>query len=259
MRRYRSSLIAAMLACCATSCAFDDGKPWGRALFAVSATFEPPAGRLDDGALITSSDFRIDLAEVELTLASVQLGVSSGGTAAAFDPANPPPGYGLCHNGHCHADSGELVDYEDIVVAGADEAVVTQALQGALSLTTQPVDATLGECDDGCRIPRGALTSVRLHATELRLRGVVHDPLDRLDEPLPIDLNVPLDLEISRGVTGAVGPREPGLIELNLALAVPPHLLDGVDFSTSDDLATEVAQHFSEHLRLDVDVAASDL
>lgn len=258
MRHFRSSLLLALSL--VAGCAFEDGVPWGRADFLVDAAFAPPSSRLDGEALITSSDYRVDLDTVELTLTEANLHVSSSGEVASFDPANPPPGYSLCHNGHCHADSGELVDYEDIVVGDASsDSVVTQSLRGAVSLKSRAATATLAECSDNCHIPRGALASVDLHAAKLRLRGTVTDPVGRLTDPVELDLEVPLDAALTATITGVIGPREPGLIALHITLNVPPHLFDGIDFSTSGSHATTVADNFKSHAALNVEVSASDL
>lgn len=106
------ALLAALLVIllAGAGCAFDDGEPWGRVETTLRA--EP---RFDTP--------RITIDSVEIGIRNVRYygpGTGAGGAAGGdvpFDPANPPPGFSLCHGGHCHADDGRLVPYEEI---GAD-------------------------------------------------------------------------------------------------------------------------------------------
>ena len=43
-------------------------------------------------------------------------------------PGKPPPGYTLCHNGHCHHPSGRLVPYAEIEAELAGGGVGTAAV-----------------------------------------------------------------------------------------------------------------------------------
>ena len=115
MTRWVDRLVLSVVALGASSCAFDDGDPWARASFELSLGFEPGAARLDDeGRLVTPGDWAIALETPIAHVDSVTLTMAGEAGTLSFDPAEPPPGYSLCHNGHCHADDGRLVDYEDI-------------------------------------------------------------------------------------------------------------------------------------------------
>ena len=93
-----------------------DGLPWGQLEASMTATFAPSPDRLDDqGRLKTAANYVVDIEEISLGFDAFSLVLAAQG-AAGFDPANPPEGYSLCHNGHCHSDSGALVDYEDIAL-----------------------------------------------------------------------------------------------------------------------------------------------
>ena len=98
-----------------SACA-DPGLPWGWVEAEVQGSFDPDEGRLDDeGRLKTSGNYALALDTVEVTFDALTVVLAGAGTAD-FDPANPPEGYSLCHNGHCHSDAGALVDYEIIAL-----------------------------------------------------------------------------------------------------------------------------------------------
>lgn len=105
----KKMLLIGFAALLATGCAIADGEPWGWATAQVSATgaIVEAGGEPADGVTIESVD-----AYANIRLAETR--TSSGGDGSSFDPASPPPGYTLCHNGHCHAENGDLVPYEDV-------------------------------------------------------------------------------------------------------------------------------------------------
>jgi len=91
---------------------------------------------------------------VELVQVELQVEVDGGGAAAArgarlalqaleggvsFDPADPPEGYGLCHNGHCHKDDGTLPTYEQIEAE----------LAGDAATWTDELRTSAGDADSG--------------------------------------------------------------------------------------------------------------
>ena len=105
MRPYRASALLASLL--ASSCTLFGGQPWGFADVELQVAFAPEESRrTDDGWLLTSSDFAYELSDFSVDVAAVRLRISNdaAGGGGAFDPANPPPGYSLCHQGHCHRD-----------------------------------------------------------------------------------------------------------------------------------------------------------
>lgn len=222
------------LALVQTGCAFEPGDPWGVAAFELDARFDD-AGRGDgDGRLRTSRDYRVQVDEVDVTLLSVALELAGADEASGFDPANPPPGYSLCHNGHCHADDGRLVDYEEIAVeSGGGGARVANAIDASIALSDVAVPVPLGECDDGCRVPRGRLNAVSLEIASLRVEGVAFDT--REPSRLPTDgvafvvhgaggrLSVPIE--------GTVDDDSPLALDLPISWVVSATLFDEVDFA----------------------------
>ncbi|MBM4373379.1 MAG: hypothetical protein FJ098_17105, partial [Deltaproteobacteria bacterium] len=113
MARWRSSVLVLVLA---AGCAFTDGEPWGEVRPALRVVFDPSPERLTpEGWLRTTLGYGVELHALDVSVDGLTLSMAAGGEGAAvFDPADPPEGYSLCHNGHCHAASGALVSYEAI-------------------------------------------------------------------------------------------------------------------------------------------------
>src|SRR5688572_29228398 len=100
-----------------SSCAVGSGEGF--------ATLEPtarvgytllPAREAGGGFQKLDTDYQAAVTAAHLDASDIALQAAGSGGAAggSFDPGNPPPGYGLCHGGHCHRDDGALVAYEDI-------------------------------------------------------------------------------------------------------------------------------------------------
>ncbi|MFP2932804.1 hypothetical protein ACLESO_48200, partial [Pyxidicoccus sp. 3LG] len=103
-----------------SGCALEAGEGFAVLEPTVSAAYAPvPSREAGNGFQQLASDFQVRVDAATLGTSHVELlsaGSSGGGGGGGgtFDPANPPPGYSLCHGGHCHRDDGALVDYEDI-------------------------------------------------------------------------------------------------------------------------------------------------
>jgi hypothetical protein len=268
--RSRTLFIGIVLLVTAASCAFEPGQPWGVAEFDVTASFDPPDSRLENGALKTSKDYRVELDTLEVEFDVVELEIASGGEVAAFDPANPPEGYSLCHGGHCHSDDGRLVPYDEIEaeVSGGD-LVVTQSLESSpVSLGVDARTIALDMCTNDCELPPGALSLVRLRLHEVHVAGTVSDVRDRID-PTRFDETFELSVDLTRTVKGAVGKGEAGLVSVDVEYGAPAELFDGVDFETaiSEDgefampeaIAEALTETLNEHSLLEVSVEQTEL
>lgn len=224
------------------ACAFGDGEPMGAVTVEVAARWVEDPDRDDGGWQRLASDF-----EVQVTAAAAELGalalIDVGGAAAGFDPANPPPGYTLCHNGHCHAEDGSLVPYEDIaaeLAGGAAPAPVLAIELGAWDLLADQA-RRFGPEDVG----RATIGRVEIDLAALAVEGVVRDRRDppRLEGEVPFTLAVAppepfvvlgrIDLPVDR----AHDPR----IALDVDLTLTAALLDAVPFTTPEDPATAQA------------------
>jgi hypothetical protein len=222
------------------ACAWDDGVPMGSVTVTVDARWTARADRGGDWQRL-ASDF-----EVQVTSASAELGaltlIDLGRGALPFDPADPPPGYGLCHNGHCHSDDGRLVPYEEIaaeLTGGAPPPPALVVDVGARGLI--PGAATVVACDGGpCDLDRAAIGRIDLDVVRLDAAGMVRDRrtppridgerawtlvLERGDDTKPVSAQV--DLPVDRGHDPAIA--------LTAGFAPSAALLDGVRFAELGD------------------------
>lgn len=174
--------------------------------------------------------------------------MTSAGPAAAFDPARPPAGFTLCHNGHCHATDGRLVPYEQVPLelARNSGSLVTTPFMSLLPAGSgsgvgpgAPESATPLSCV-GCAMPEGQLLSVALPIAEVTLEGSLtsRDPDAPLvggarafavaltDPGLTLRDVAPLTLRWAR----------PERIRVEATLSVPEALLDGLPW---ERLATD--------------------
>lgn len=238
-RGLRTTAAAAALAL-APACVWSDGHPFGELSASLETRWTLAADRGGDRQRL-ASDFVVEVTGATATLGALTL-VDVGAAALAFDPASPPPGYSLCHNGHCHAADGRLVSYEEIsaeLSGGAGPQPIVALAVGARDLLPGARGA-LG-CDGGpCDLPRAQVRRLELAVERLELAGVVADT--RVPPRLTGD--VAWTLTVDRGadaapVTGAlelpIDRGHPPRIELTAAFAPTAALLDGVRFELAGD------------------------
>jgi hypothetical protein len=216
-----------------TGCGLGPGEPFATLSARIVAQYAQPAGRAaSDGFQKLSTDYQVKFSTLRLDATTLELVDLGSGATLAFDPANPPPGYGLCHNGHCHRDDGALIDYAVIsaeVTGGGGPSVVS-------SLPVQELDVLAGTslplpCGDGCALPPARLGQVRLRVRGVTAEGVVRDgrAQPRLPEqpfrlqallPEGSELSTPAEIEVSRHAS----PR----VDMTLAVLLGASLLDGL-------------------------------
>lgn len=235
MRRSSSLGLASILAL--VGCAFEDGQPWGEARFAFEAAFEVTPDRLDGDAIRTSTDYRVHVEAAELSLDAVILRFAAAGGAIGFDPADPPAGYSLCHNGHCHSDDGRLVDYADIdieLASGGPSVGAPVTAPVALTVNGPPVPLALGACADGCDLPRGAFSSVEVQIRSMRFVLEVSDR--RADPRIEVGRRITLTLDapvvVTAALTGAADRGAPVNHDINGRLRLGGAAFDGLDWQT---------------------------
>lgn len=259
-------LFSSLCAVALGGCAFDEGQPWGIAEVSLALSFDPPAGRLDDeGRIKTSNDYRIALSRLEVAVGPVTLQISEGGGPLAFDPANPPPGYTLCHNGHCHAADGSLPTYAEIeaeilgVSSSATEVVATMP-EGRIDLLGgATVTLAMRDCPERCVLPQGTLSNARLVLSEVWVEGTVYDGTTRERVPVegvPFAEDLLVDVPLTLSVGAAIAPGEEVGVRLEIDMDVAAGLLDGIAWDTSSPSdATEIIQeNLREQSELRVDV-----
>jgi hypothetical protein len=238
-----------------SACALESGEGFAVLEPTVRAAYTPIASRdAGEGFQQLASDFQVRMDVAGLGVSHVELltagggGSSGGGSGGTFDPANPPPGYSLCHNGHCHRDDGALIDYEDIQAeldgGGGGGAAVAAALHVDDELDLLAQESLTPECEPDCELGRTSVARLRWDVTSVRLDGAVRDSRAtprfagvrpfRLDvaaegegeeaEPL-LELGAALDLPSDRENK----PR----VKLDLLLAMAPTLFDAVDWAAA--------------------------
>ena len=106
--------LAALVLCTALitpACTLEGGQPWGQVDFGVSVLSMDTAGRMEGNLIKTADNYGLEIETLTVEFAAVSA-VQTTSAGAGFDPAQPPEGYSLCHNGHCHSADGRLVAYE---------------------------------------------------------------------------------------------------------------------------------------------------
>ena len=223
-------------------CAWEPGQGFAVVEPTVRVAYEPLADRAaGDGYQRLSSDFQVRVDSGAMRVSGIELLASAGGTGGSFDPANPPPGYSLCHGGHCHRDDGALIPYEQIAAemggGGGSRAVVTLPVSEPLNLLA-PETRAVG-CTPGCALPNAQVSQGRWAIETLRLEGTVRDarPTPRFPGELRFLLDLkPTDSDAPVAVlTGEVelpsDRAHPPEAKLDLSLALTAALFDAVDWS----------------------------
>ncbi len=149
-------------------CTFDAGLAWAEITDGqLRAAYEPGEARDLGYATLTADGEEIVVDSMTLAAGTLILQDLSGG--GSFDPAYPPEGYSLCHNGHCHAADGSLPSYAE-VAAATGGATLTD-------LVSWPIDAELdllaGEqiALQGAELPEAFIGQVQLTASAFYVTG----------------------------------------------------------------------------------------
>ena len=229
-----------------TGCALDAGEGFAVLEPSLRAAYtSPPSREVGDGFQRLSSDFQVKLTTARMRLERIELlGRSGGGGPTTFDPANPPPGYTICHNGHCDREDGAQVSYEDV------EAELSGGGGSATTVATLPVgevdllnpETRSLECQPDCELPGTTVSNGRWTLTGLRLEGIVRDaratPRFAGERPFQLDATVSGNpSEPVAVITGALdvpsdrahAPR----VVLELTLELTPMSFDPVDWAAA--------------------------
>lgn len=228
----------------ATGCALDAGEGFAVLQPSLRAAYTSPSSReVGDGYQRLSSDFQVRLTTVTMRLERIDLlGSAGGGGPTSFDPANPPPGYTICHNGHCDREDGAQVPYEEVEAelggGGASASTVATLPVGELDLLA-PENRSL-ECEPDCELPSTTVSNGRWTLTALRLDGTVRDsratPRFSGERPFRFELtSTGAPAEPVAVLTGALdipsdrahAPR----VVLDLTLELTPKIFDPLDWA----------------------------
>jgi hypothetical protein len=224
-------------------CAWDAGEGFAMLEPSVRAWYEPEEDReVYPGFQALASNYQVFVTSAAIRLESIELiprRVASG--SGRFDPSNPPPGYSLCHGGHCHRDDGALIPYEEIEAELGGGGAVTRPLitlpVGEVNLLNWQIH-TLA-CEPACELPRTELATGRWAITSLRLQGKVRDGLTtpRItgEQTFHLDIASPpggSPVAVLEGELDIPSDREhePRVL-LRLNLTIPSRIFDEVDWA----------------------------
>jgi hypothetical protein len=274
-------LIAAMFVAAigvfGSACTFEDGNPWATAKGSVSTSFDVPSDRVaDDGAIKTANDFLISLDSLVVEIEPIELIQSAVAAEVDFDPANPPEGYSLCHNGHCHADSGELVDYDEIIAELGDDAgggTRTLVLSNtSADIRSAPLVVSFDDCPSaGCPLGPAPLTGMGIGIVQIQMNASVADARSgetQRVEPFELELSVEITASLRANMNEEISYHGENELEIDAQLAIPGRVLDSIDWSTlaeplsdttRNQIADQLASALEEDASLIVDVHRHDL
>jgi hypothetical protein len=236
----RALVFGAALWC--AGCTFDDGTGFGTLRDAeLSVELVPGEARdLGSHTVLTDKGYALNLETASITVEAVVLKElrGGGGQEVSFDPANPPPGYSFCHSGHCHADDGSLVSYEEVEnrLAGGSASFVP-----VVSLPVgAPIDLWSGErvpigpAEPSSELPQANLRRVSVTATMLELRGEASlGPITGGIGPTPVPLAIvlPLGAAFEKSFELAITREEPGEFSISVDVELTARVFDGIEYA----------------------------
>jgi hypothetical protein len=232
--------LAALLALSPVACTLEAGHGFATLVPGhLEARFAPGRARdLGEDAFLTDRGYRVHLETLTLNAAELELlelrASSGGGVVASFDPANPPAGYTHCHGGHCDADDGSLVSYEDV------QARLAGGASGYEPIVTVPIDAELDllrgervrlrEFLPSPELPRSTIARLEIEATRVRMQGRIEG--GGLQEPVELVVDVPSGEPIARTLSLEIDRDGPEELVLDVTAQVDATVLDGVDLAS---------------------------
>jgi hypothetical protein len=243
----RRAIIAVAAACLSTACTFDPGGWFATLSPTLTAAYVAlPDRDAREGWQMLNNDYEVKVGRARLVLGPLRLLASPGVGKVGFDPGKPPPGYTLCHNGHCHNTDGRLVPYAEIEAelgGGGPSAglqpVVTLAVAEPLDLLA-PDERPLG-CEPSCNLNRTTILRASALVTSLVVEGAVRDR--RVPARLPAE--APFRWQVSSQADGgAPAPSleaelnlpadrsHPPAVTLRLGVELTAAVFDGVEFGT---------------------------
>lgn len=220
-----------MIALLFLACTFQPGGGFGRLDgFTADLRFEPGEARdLGGFKVLTDLGYEVQVDSMQLDLSAIELQELSGAPGVTFDPANPPEGYGLCHGGHCHAEDGSLVGYDEIIAELSGGSATWEPIVAASF--DQPIDlldggpGELGQ--EGLLLPQASISRLEIAAVTLSGAAEVAG--------LPYTWELPLSLPWSASVEVEIDRDQPEGLDVAVELLLPGTLFDGIDFATVED------------------------
>ena len=253
-----ASLLAALAAFSFAACAIGDGDPMAAVRPTLTAEIHFHEEDMNpDGWLILEEGGLLKIEQAVLTVGEVRvLASSSKSSVTAFDPANPPEGYSLCHGGHCHADDGSLVPYAEIEAAllGGDASAISTALTLSAPaplnlLDEEAVSLTCPEDERGdCALGEVTLQRVELAAARLTVSGQFR--ADETAVPKAVSLDVALDPEaeglFAHALSFTASRTGKKTFSLGLSLEISCDVFAEIDWESGEPDLSAFKHEFSE-------------
>jgi hypothetical protein len=233
----RAPLLLLPLLLCLIGCTADAGHGFASLQpGAISAELRPsPARDLGDDTILTDVGYHVQLARARLhvtrvTLLELAAGAGSGGT---FDPAHPPPGFSLCHGGHCHAEDGSTPSYEEIqaMLAGGSASfspIVTIPVDRELDLLTAG-SADLDAFEPSAELPRAVIARLEVELARFEIAAVVSG--GELEDEAELALTLPLTEPIAQTLSQTIDRDSPARLTPTVRLRIDGTLFDGLHFA----------------------------
>jgi hypothetical protein len=263
MRRFLKRGALPSIVLLLAGCTFQPGVAFGRLDSAtLAASFAPPASRLDaEGRVKTDGGYRIRLDALTIVPRRIDFQSTTGtaGTGGTFDPASPPPGYSLCHGGHCHRDDGALVDYADIEAELAGGALTTRIVlslpvETPFDLLSATSTASLAPSKPDSLLERGTWSKASLQVATLTASGTVADPstFDRLGGQVRSWSLTLSPAPFTRAIAVSVDRDASERLAIDARLVLTERLWDAIDFQTLAASAGTLVldQHEATHRQL---------
>ncbi|GMV13226.1 MAG: hypothetical protein HS104_11285 [Polyangiaceae bacterium] len=240
------TVLVLLLGLGSVACTFEAGHGFATLESAsISARLEPgPARDLGNRTVLTDLGYWVSIDSARWRLDEARLLASSGPSGGGrFDPANPPAGYSLCHGGHCHADDGRLVAYEEIEAELAGGSVV---LSPVVRLPLgEPLDLYAAEASALERVlPSRELPEAQIARADARfgrfeLEATVEKGPAGAELPVPATLSLELPaLSLSRAMSTSIGRHSPERLRLEVGVGLDGTLFDGLDFAALQSSGT---------------------
>jgi len=221
MHRWKIVICSVIAAMGLVNCSFTKGSPWGEV--------EGQAGAQSIESMDSlPSEVSLDRAAMNARLFLESVSTSSGESGGSFDPSNPPEGYTLCHNGHCHSDEGELVSYEDVRAelnaSGGTSTTTLGSWQADIDLKSGEM-VTLPAIGIG---QRTSIDRIRVRATNVVLEGSIQTK----DGSVPMEAQLgQFDVGVVDGIGLTVGPNSSFERTVRVCASWKNNWFEEVDFS----------------------------
>lgn len=229
MKRYIVFMLICL--CSMSGCTFQDGQPWGEVQSTLKINLAP---RLNDMMYWqTAQDTSFELTNFSMEVGAIRYLLIDESEAIAFDPANPPPAYSLCHNGHCHHEDGRLVDYEDIqreLVQTTNQNTVIQPFENVAKIKPGDNSIESKPCPNRCTLTQGILVALELDIIQINIEGKIHQLSGQEVTSYPFSATWTPKTTPSKIINLPIDDEQDVNLQLAVELNILPNTFDDIKF-----------------------------